>query len=363
MKKSNISTILYIIGIIIVLSTTVCLAVGAQSSYELSEQIALNEKTLNDYEEVLLIEKRWKTLRDTLAYAIEFPRIDVEHPSIARSLNPGNKNKQNVGFVANEIDFKQDNVLDMDSKMIEISNKEKTDKARGNINVLQFECFFMLGELEEMIENNETDYKLCYWTFDDGPYARTEKFLKRLDKYHIQATFFTTSINGKYCFDNKKKRTAPFYKKYIKYGHTIANHTYTHGIWKNLYDSKKNFVKAVQKQEDYVYDLTGYKTDIYRFPGGSLTAGSLKKPIIKELRKKGYAWVDWTAQTGDGGALKSTKRAYKNFKASMGSPIEVLLCHDYSGKTYKAMPKMIKWARKRNYIFAPLFHDSVAVNR
>ena len=54
---------------------------------------------------------------------------------------------------------------------------------------------------------------------------------KTLDEYNVGATFFTTSANDRYCYDNKEYECYRLYPEYIKHGHTIANHTYTHAIF------------------------------------------------------------------------------------------------------------------------------------
>lgn len=361
--KKTLQVLLIAIAISALSAGFVVAANNETNDITIEESIEQSFEHLNNDQ---LTAKRWEMLRDTLQYVIEHPIIDGEHPSIATDLNPPEKKEKDAE--EHEIfDFKKFEKSQFSirryNNVENIIEYERTYAAKEDIAVLQKESFELLKRFEEMIENDETDYKLCYLTFDDGPYARTAKFLKKLNKYHIQATFFTTSINGQYCFDNSKVKTAPFYREYLKYGHTIGNHTYTHGLFHGLYDSKKKFVKAVLKQEEYVEGLTGYETNIYRFPGGSLTAGNLKGPIIKTMKKHGYGWVDWSAQTGDGGNLKSSRRGMKNYKQSMDSDIEVCLCHDYSKITYGNLGKMIKYARKHNYIFAPLFYDSVMVNK
>ena len=41
--------------------------------------------------------------------------------------------------------------------------------------------------------------------------------------------------------------------------------------------------------------------------------------------------------------------------------IVVLLMHDYSNVTIESLPKIINEFKKRNFIFLPLFYDSVKV--
>ena len=108
---------------------------------------------------------------------------------------------------------------------------------------------------------------------------------------------------------------------------------------------------------------TGVVTNIMRFPGGSSTAGNLKNNIIKELRKNNYGWVDWTAQDGDGGSLKSATAAWNNFVGSIDENIEVVLFHDYNNITLSILPKAIEYLQSKNYILLPLFYDSVMINK
>ena len=60
-----------------------------------------------------------------------------------------------------------------------------------------------IKKLEDEIISGKSDKKIAYLTFDDGPYYNTYKVLDILDKYNVKATFFTTTTNGEYCFDNK----------------------------------------------------------------------------------------------------------------------------------------------------------------
>ena len=241
-----------------------------------------------------------------------------------------------------------------------ISNYENKQSS----NYYKEEFFKKVLELENKILAKETNVKIAYLTFDDGPYYNTYKVLDILDKYNIKATFFTTSINGTYCYDKKTYNCLELYKEYAKRGHTIANHTYTHAIRKGLYASVDSFIRALKKQEDRVKELSGgYITNIVRFPGGSRSAGKLKNEIIAELKKLNYGWVDWNGFDGDGGMLKSKDEAWKNMKASINEPIEVILFHDYSKITTSLLPEFIEFLENKGYILLPLFYESNMINK
>lgn len=244
--------------------------------------------------------------------------------------------------------------------------KEKLDNLNNiseNTNKLKEEVFSLASKLEKQIKDNKNTYKIAYLTFDDGPYYLTNQFLDVLDKYNVKGTFFTIGLNKDICFDNTSQSCSGMYKKIVDRGHTIANHTYSHAIFRGLYSSADSFIYQVTLQENKIKDKTGVKTNIVRFPGGSATSGSLKNSIIAKLRSKGYGWVDWTAQDGDGGALSNKAEAWKNFTNSINEDIEVVLFHDYNNITLSILPEAIEYLEKNNYIILPLFYDSVMVNK
>ena len=242
---------------------------------------------------------------------------------------------------------------------------EKIENIDESIKNTKEEVFKLASTLEQKIKNKESTYKIAYLTFDDGPYYSTNKFLDVLRKYRVKGTFFTIGLDKDKCFDNRSKDCSIMYKKVVDEGHTIANHTYSHLIWGGLYGSANSFITQVEKQEKLIKDRTGVTTNIVRFPGGSGTANAfgLKKSITNKLKEIKYGWVDWTAQDGDGGDLRTKDQALSNFKKSINEDIEVVLMHDYSGITLSVLPQFIEYLQEKNYILLPLFYDSVMVNK
>ena len=244
---------------------------------------------------------------------------------------------------------------------IQIDKYKDIDKA---IEDTRNECFKEIKKLEDSILSGESDRKIAYITFDDGPYYNTHRVLDILDENDVKATFFTISMNGEYCFDNKSENCFEMYKEYYKRGHTIANHTYTHAIRGGLYNSVDSFMDAIVRQEEHIKNLTGgYVTNITRFPGGSAQAKDLKNPIIDRLRERGYGWVDWTAIDGDGKALYSTDQAWQNIYSSVNDKIEVILLHDYNRITTEILPDLISYLKNNGYEIYPLFYESNMINK
>lgn len=242
----------------------------------------------------------------------------------------------------------------------EIEEYKNIDQAIINAKADYFKA---IKEVEDQILAGTSNRKIAYLTFDDGPYFNTYKVLDILDQAGVKATFFTTNINGEYCYDNKGMNCHVMYQEYIKRGHTIANHTFTHAIRRGLYNSVDSFMDAVVKQEELIKNYTGYTTNILRFPGGSPTAKGLKDGIIARLRERGYGYVDWTAGDGDGGGLYSVDQAWDNLYKTIDSNIEVVLFHDYNGITTAILPDFINYLRTNGYEIYPLFYESNMIKK
>ena len=256
-------------------------------------------------------------------------------------------------------------INDQKNKLNEINNDitNYSDIDEAILNTKK-EFFSNIKRLEDDIIAGRSDKKIAYITFDDGPYYNTYKVLDILDEYNVKATFFTISMNGEYCYDNKDENCFSLYKEYVKRGHTIANHTYTHAIFKGLYSSTDSFLDAIDRQEVHIKEQTGgYVSNIVRFPGGSSTAKGLKEPIIDGLRARGYGWVDWSANDGDGGGLSSTEQAWSNFTNTINDNIEVILFHDYNYYTTAILPDAITYLQNNGYEIYPLFYESNKINK
>ena len=162
-----------------------------------------------------------------------------------------NKNKKELLAIKENYNLILESNTDLSNELTKINNiKEEIQKEKE-------ELFKLASNLEKKIQNKETKYKIAYLTFDDGPYYSTNKYLDVLKKYKVKATFFTIGLDKDICYDNQSKDCSGMYKKIVDNGHTIANHTYSHLIFKGLYGSANSFITQVQKQENLIKKRTG----------------------------------------------------------------------------------------------------------
>lgn len=242
----------------------------------------------------------------------------------------------------------------------------ETEKLMTESDKLMQKTFKLAAQLERDIKDGKSNKKICYITIDDGPYKRGQKFLELFRKYDVKATFFLTTANGDKLPDQADIKASSVYKDYLKNGHTIGNHTYSHNYSDGgVYSDTGSFMKSVEDQRKFTEEATGgYVPVIVRFPGGTGMAGNKLGAIEKALRKKGYCWVDWTVDSGDSwGKDKSSPKVIMDQirEAAKDQDIMVILCHEWSKDTQKALPEMIEYLSGEGYIFLPMFPESSAV--
>ena len=116
------------------------------------------------------------------------------------------------------------------------------------------------GENASGKEDPNAGLKKVYLTFDDGPSIYTKDILDILKRYNVKATFFVTGMNSEQYGD--------YYQEILDDGHSLGIHTYSH-VYHDIYESLEAFQEDFLKMQDYIYQLTGEKVKLYRFPGGS----------------------------------------------------------------------------------------------
>lgn len=200
--------------------------------------------------------------------------------------------------------------------------------------------------------------KVVYLTFDDGPSENTAKILDILDKYNAKATFFVTGNHPEY---NK------YMKRAAKEGHTIGLHTYTHN-YSQLYSSEEAYFDDLQQISDMVEDVTGKKSKVIRFPGGSSNMISanyvdgLMTTLTQKIQEQGYQYFDWNVDSTDAsGNRVPVSQLVENATASDDQYINILM-HDTDAKdtTVEALPEIIKYYKDKGYVFLGLDTDSYA---
>ena len=229
---------------------------------------------------------------------------------------------------------------------------------------LQREYGDTIRRLEEKIQAGETGVKICYWTLDDGPTGITDQFLDLLDSYageHVRVTFFAANEA------NPAPHEEELLRRETRSGHSVQNHSFSHQYTGNVYSSLESFREQVTLQDQWLYEITGLRPGIFRFPGGSawgrgMLGGDECLSVLKEM---GYEWIDWSCNMYDSGPAENLPDAYGEYLIAMNQvptvPIAVVLSHDWNFNTLGCLQRAVPALLERGYVFLPLFPQSVTM--
>lgn len=207
------------------------------------------------------------------------------------------------------------------------------------------------NELESMVRQNGVrepigeDEKAVFMTFDDGPSELTPEFLKVLDSYGVNATFFVTY----------QPQHEDIYKQIVNGGNAIQIHTATHA-YNDIYTSVDAYMADFNKAYDYVSSVIGKKPTYFRFPGGSTNnyGKAVVRDIARAMKERGFDFVDWNVSVGDGSASATKDSIIQKITAeSEGKQHIVMLAHDSGTKseTLAALPQLIEYYKNNGYNF------------
>ena len=204
-------------------------------------------------------------------------------------------------------------------------------------------------------KSQNTGPKVCYLTFDDGPSENTLKILNVLKAGNAKATFFVMNT-----------KNIEYVSKINEAGHTVGLHTNTHE-W-SIYKTEKSFFADLSAIEKKVESITGNKTNLIRFPGGSsnLVSKKYNKGIMtrltKKVLKKGYFFFDWNVDSGDAERPRMpVNKILENIKTGSKGKDEIcILMHDTSSKntSVEALPYIISYLRSEGFRFEALNEKS-----
>lgn len=207
---------------------------------------------------------------------------------------------------------------------------------------------------------NEANLHKVYLTFDDGPSMYTDEILDILARYDVKATFFVVGKEGKHAKE--------MMRRIVEEGHTIGLHSYSHK-YSSLYDSKEAFAEDFRQIQDYVYQVTGVESHVYRFPGGSSnTVSDVEMLELAEyLAEQDVEFYDWNISSGDGGSRNlDVDILVENTMADIGRwERSIVLLHDAAEKqtTVEALPIIIEnILAMENTVILPITEDTKPVH-
>lgn len=198
-----------------------------------------------------------------------------------------------------------------------------------------------------------------YLTFDDGPRdGTTDVILDILKEKGVKATFFVTN-NG----------SDELIKRIVDEGHTIGIHTASHK-YDIIYASVDNYFNDLELVKQRIYNLTGVKTNLIRFPGGSSNTISKKYSegimtiLTNEVLKKGYQYYDWNIESGDTSFATNKVKLYNSVTSKLShDKYNVILMHDTKTYTRDALREIIDYGYNNGYKFSSINSDDMLIRQ
>jgi peptidoglycan/xylan/chitin deacetylase (PgdA/CDA1 family) len=216
-----------------------------------------------------------------------------------------------------------------------------------------------------------TDEKVLYLTFDDGPHKTATPFvLDELKKYNAKATFF--------CVGNNVVIHSDIYQRILEEGHAVGNHTYHHlNGWKStdkLYI--KDIYEAAREIDSSLFRppygrikkfqaklLGGVKLEEgnqnARVKNGEMEDINYEQETISEepaLNRIPFSIIMWDVLSGDFDTKLLPKECLENVVLNAG-PGSIIVFHD-STKAWDrmsfALPGVLEYFSRMGYLFKAL---------
>lgn len=201
------------------------------------------------------------------------------------------------------------------------------------------------------------DDNTVYLTFDDGPSVLTENIMYYLKQEGVTATFFVVPEDTEFC--------RSLLKKIHDAGYSIGIHSSSHDYDK-IYGSVTDFLDDFYAAYKIVYEATGERPSIYRFPGGSVNDWNTdtREAIIKEMSRRGFEYFDWNVDSNDWQGYGWTQ-LYNNVTSDaceLSTP--VILFHDTGARenTVLVLEDIIAALKANGYSFGSLSQKTEPVH-
>lgn len=178
--------------------------------------------------------------------------------------------------------------------------------------------------------------KLVALTFDDGPTEVTSEFLSLLKKFNAKATFF--------CIGKQIETHPEILEKIKECGHEIGNHSYSHSNSTGFL-STKMMKKEIELTDLAIFKFTGIQTQLYRPPFGVTNPN-----IASAIHQLGKKSIGWNVRSLDTVLKNEHTIAQRVLKKT--TPGSIILMHDTSKKSLRALEILLLILQKEDYKFA-----------
>jgi len=194
-------------------------------------------------------------------------------------------------------------------------------------------CFIYSGFHLKAICKVKTTDKVIALTFDDGPASQTEKILDVLNEFNAKATFFFIG--------NRIKGNEEILKKIDAKGHLIGNHSYSHG---NFFDLKntRSLVNDLELANAEIKNAIGKTPSFFRPPYGVTTPG-----LARASKKLNFEVIGWNIRSLDT-SIRDKQEVLSRIKDRL-EPGSILLMHDTVAGIEIVLKELLNYLEEQKY--------------
>ena len=175
-------------------------------------------------------------------------------------------------------------------------------------------------------------------TIDDGPHPLvTSLFVDILQRYGVHATFFVVG--------EKVEECPELLRRLVDAGHEIGNHTYSHPRLGQIKDV--DALAEIRAGALAIGKVSGKPTPLMRPPGGGLA-----KDVLRAATAANSTVVLWTHNTNDW--LRPSPEEIAASALRDLKPGSIILMHQGSMESVRALPLIIEGARERGFRLSPV---------
>ena len=193
--------------------------------------------------------------------------------------------------------------------------------------------------------NIETDEKILYLTFDDGPHPQITGFvLDQLKEYNAKATFF--------CIGKNIVSYPEMFARICKEGHAIGNHTFSH--LNGLKSKDDNYLNDVAEASKYI------NSALFRPPYGRITSYQANR-LGNRMGVPTPIIIMWDILSADFDVKITPQKSLNNVLKNSG-PGSIIVFHD-SEKAYPrleiSLPATLDFFKEKGFRFECLSERNI----
>lgn len=189
-----------------------------------------------------------------------------------------------------------------------------------------------------------------YLTFDGSPSPNTLDILDKLDEHGVKATFFVSGQSD--------AESTTILREIAARGHAIGLRGYSLS-YQEVYRSVEDYLADFQKISDLVYEVTGQRAQIFRFPGGSINAynSGIYQELIAEMLRRNFVYFDWSVSGETTQSGQTAEQVKDNVLSNMQDRERgIIMLQDTYGKenVVRALDGIIEGLEADDYHFSTL---------